>query len=172
MSIEHFKQQRARGLVYEIAFSKWLQAKRNWYVLPTYDFNGFAQDKAPRLVSGGQKLVVPDILAFRQGKGAWFEIKLKERADLYRATNTRETGLPYRHYKDYTRIAQLTGLPVWVIFIHEKEQVVKTGEIAKLPISHVYDGDKMDRGGTIFFKFDALLTIMTFQSLNDYKQAA
>lgn len=133
---------------------------RGYYTLATYDYSGKADDKAPRLIAVSRGLVVPDVLAFHSAKpAAWFEVKLKARADLYRKTNTLETGFATRHLNAYRAVKALTGMNVWLVFIHEREDVVKACEIGSLPVSHVYSGDLMDRGGTTFFAFNQLTTI-------------
>lgn len=164
-----FAFQRERSKVFEVAFSNWLRRTRGYFVLPTYDFSGSNGDKAPRLMGAHEHLVIPDLLATHPDKGnSWYEVKLKENADLYRKTNTLVTGCALRHYRDYQRVKALTKAPVYLVFIHEKENTVVTGEIDTLPYSHTYDGDKMDRGGTIFFSFERLKRVMTMGELSRY----
>lgn len=90
-----FQIQRERSKAYEIAVSRWLQAQRRYFVLPSYDYSGLADNKAPRLVRNTEWLVLPDLLGWNEQIGAWFEVKLKERADLYRKTNTLGDGHCY-----------------------------------------------------------------------------
>lgn len=161
----NFEFQRARSRAYEAAMTSFLQG-RGYYTLATYDYSGKADDKAPRLLAVNRGLVVPDVLAFHGEKaGAWFEVKLKRRAVVYHKTNTLETGFATRLLNAYREVKGLTGLNVWLVFIHEREDVVKTCEIGRLPISHVYAGDLMDRGGTTFLKFDELKPIATMSQL-------
>lgn len=163
-----FEEQRARSRAFEIAWTKFLQ-ERGYYTLATYDFSGNADEKAPRLLSIQRGLVVPDVLAFHgQRPGAWFEVKLKSHADVYRKTNTLETGFATRHLNAYRAVKELTGLNVWLVFIHQRENVVRTCELESLPVSHVYTGNLMDRGGTTFLKFDALRQIVTTSELQKF----
>ncbi len=166
---DDFQRQRERGGVYEAAFANWLQAERGYHILPAYDYSGLANNHAPRLTRGSDKLVMPDVLAFKAGAGLWFDPKLKTRADLYRKTDTWETGTPLRNYRDYERVAALTGLDVWLVFIHEREQIVKVSKVGSLPFSHIDTTERMDRGGTIFFKFEQLAPLMTLGELNKYR---
>jgi len=161
-----FRVQRERSLVYEKAFALYLQ-RRGYYILPTYDYTGLKDDKAPRLKGENQSLVVPDLLAAKNGLFSWFEIKLKQQADLYRKTNVLETGLALRHWKHYQEVKRLTGTLVNIIFIHEKEQEIRCGELSILEKyhSHTYKGDRMDRGGTIFFAYERLPRVGTFADL-------
>ena len=132
-----FQAQRERSKLYEIAFSDWLQRVRGYYVLPTYDYSGLANNKAPRLMCLDSGLVIPDLLAAGNGVFQWFEIKLKEKADLHRKSGNLVTGLPYRHWLDYQRVKQVTGSLVWIVFIHETENVICAGEIDNMPHSHI-----------------------------------
>lgn len=166
---DDFQRQLERGSVYEAAFANWLQAERGYHILPAYEYSGLANSHAPCLALGDEKLVTPDVLAFKSGLGLWFDPKLKTRADLYRKTNTWETGTPLRNYRDYERIAALTGMDVWLVFIHEREQVVKVGKVGAMPHSHTDTTERMDRGGTIFFKFNRLAPLMTLDELNKYR---
>lgn len=163
-----FQIQRERSKAYEIAVSRWLQAQRRYFVLPSYDYSGLADNKAPRPVRNTEWLVLPDLLGWNEQIGAWFEVKLKERADLYRKTNTLVTGIATRHLVDYRRVKQLTHMDVWLVFIHENERVVKVSEIDNLPINHVCEGQLMDRGGTTFFSFDKLKQVMPLAYLQNF----
>lgn len=164
-----FAAQRDRSRIYEIAVGAWLQAERGYFILPSYDYSGLANDKAPRLECGRDKLVLPDLLAFHPARQpTWFEVKLKARADLYRKTNTLETGMATRHLQDYRRVKTLTRMQVWVFFVHELEEMVVTSEIDELPVSHSYTGTRMDRGGTTFFDFNKLKLLMPLQELQRY----
>lgn len=160
-----FETQRARSREFEAAMTVYLQG-RGYYTLATYDYSGKADDKAPRLLAVNRGLVIPDVLSFHKDKpGAWFEIKVKTHADMHRKTGTLVTGLATRHLKAYREVKMLTSMNVWIVFIHEKEDIVKVGEIDTLPLSHQYAGDLMDRGGTTFFQFDKLQPILTTAKL-------
>lgn len=170
-SQRNFRDQRERSKVYEIAMSGWLQSEQGYYILPSYDYSGLANDKAPRLVCGKEWLVLPDLQAYHwQHKPKWFEVKVKEQAIVYRKTGDLETGIATRHLRDYRRVKALTKTDVWLTFVHEKEGVVRRQEIDDLPFTHVYDGDLMDKGGTTFFDFNRLPLLMTLAELNKFRQ--
>lgn len=162
-----FVEQRERSRIYEVAFAGWLQTQ-GWYTLAAYDYSGKADDKAPRLMHGNTGLILPDILAIQLNKKAWFEIKVKSNADLYRKQNRYVTGMPLRHWQHYHDVKALTDMPVWIVFIHEAEQIIVTGEIDSIPISHTYTGDSMDKGGTIFFIFKLLTPILLLADLQSF----
>lgn len=153
---EEFQALLERSNVYEVAFSQWLQNERGYFILPAYAYNA---DEAPSLICGTRKLVTPDLFGVSASIIAWFEVKVKESADFHRKSNRLVTGLPLRHWNDYVEIKKLMGCPVWIVFIHETENVVVTGEIGNMPHAHTWQGDDMDRGGTIYFVFKQLKTL-------------
>ncbi len=171
---QQFAAQRKRSKVYEIAFSQWLQ-QRGYYILPAYDYSGWQDAKAPKLQCGTAGLVMPDLLACKDGKMQWFEVKLKDRADLHRKSGALCTGFAYRHYCDYLEVAYITGIPIWMVFIHEQENVVLTCEIGDCftKLNHIYVGDKMDKcGGTIFLRYHELTYVMPTTFLKGRERAA
>jgi len=133
----------------------WLM-RRNWLVLPVYDYSGQQDDKAPKLQAARRRdsLVAPDLLAARGGAHLWFEVKWKAAATLHRKTDTLETGLNLRHWRDYVAIKRESGADVWIVFVHEAEAEIRAAEVSQLARSaRIYDGAKMGRGGMVFFPY-------------------
>lgn len=166
-----FKAQYSRSNVYEFALAHYLE-NRSWFVNYQFDATGRNDDHAPMLYGPESKtLITPDLWGCKAGRAQWFEVKLKEHADYNRKYARTVTGFALRHYLDYCAIRKESGLPVHVIFVHEREQIVYTAELADLGgkyFSHIHEGTEMDRGGTVFFKFDELPRLMTLADLNKY----
>jgi hypothetical protein len=149
------KKEVARG--YEKALASWYQRKFGAHVLPTYDYSGLQDDKAPRLIGIDDGIVIPDLLVCCDGKTVWVECKWKSHADFNRKRQIRVTGISARHYEHYTRVKLISGCRVMLMFLHIAEEEMRGGEIDSLPaISHRYDGLKMGRGGMIFWDYDLL----------------
>jgi len=159
-----FEAQRERSKVYEMQFGGYLR-QRGYYVLPTYDYSGLGDKKAPALHGKNESLVIPDLLAWRDGRAVWFEIKLKEHADFNRVRQHAVTGFSLRHYRHYQRVKAETAAPVYIIFVHLAEQCIKYGELDALPISHIYDGEKMGKHGMVFFRFSDMAELMPLNQL-------
>src|SRR3972149_1435615 len=70
--------------------------KRGWYVIPSYDFSGPNDDKAPKLQGLGNGFVLPDLDISRNGKRKWAEVKTKDEATFTRITQKLEHGIPLR----------------------------------------------------------------------------
>jgi len=65
-------------------------------------------------------IIAPDMTVIKAPKVFFVEVKRKTRW-IHWCGKT-ETGLNQRHYNEYKRIAEATGLPVLLIFIHEGER--------------------------------------------------
>lgn len=162
-----FEEQLAFARRYEKGVARWLM-QRAWRILPTYDFSGSDGDKTPTLLAadGDQSLVLPDLLACKDGDTRWVEVKYKDSADWTRLTNRLETGISLRLWTHYVRVRAVTGISVWIMFVHRLEGEVRGAEIetlSRMP-PRIYDGRKMGRGGMAFFPWDGL-QLMT--SLSD-----
>lgn len=162
-----FRQKVAEARKYEVALSEWLQRRLGFHVLPTYDYSGLGEDKSPRLYHLDEHLVIPDLLAFRDGRGVWVECKWKTSATLHRITNTRCTGMSRRHFEHYRRVKAVSGHDVRIVFIHVAEGELRGDEIDALAatVHHEYEGDKMGWSGMVFWDYDGLPLVGTLGEL-------
>ena len=144
---------------WEQALAAWV-AKRGWHILPTYDFCGKGDDKAPKLVAppGQPGLVLPDLQCFKGGRVKWCECKWKARADYYRKGGYRVTGISSRLLREYEAVEKATNAQVVLTFLHEAEQEIRGAPIKALrsSFSHAYSGPMMSHGGMVFWKYDAI----------------
>ena len=128
-----------------------LQHRYGCYVVPAYDYS--VGDEAPKLQGAFCGYVVPDLDVSKGGARSWVEVKAKTNAGSpTRLTGQIEHGFSWRLFQHYRTVQQITGTPVFIIILE-----VITGDIlyqsldALDEVKRVYDGDKMDRGGTVFF---------------------
>ena len=101
--------------------ARWLRSKK-WNVLPVYEKEIQSEDrKGPALYqASGPSLVAPDMLIFQNaGKIRWVEAKRKSAFSWHRNTKAWVTGINQRHYEDYLRVASISGLPLWLLFLQE-----------------------------------------------------
>ena len=166
MSRDGFDENLKWGAEAEIWVAAWLM-RRGWRILPTYDFSGKDDDKAPRLaaVRPADSLVIPDLLSARGGTSRWVEVKRKTRADLYRKTGVLETGISRRLWTHYHKTQQATGIEVWIAFVHDVEGEVRVRSIDDLNAlpPREYLGTKMGRDGMVFFPWEQLLLLTTVE---------
>lgn len=116
-----FEENLRQGQIGESIIAKWLR-RRGWHVLPAYE-KEIDNGKGPRLFTANgsastAQLVAPDILGIRSGSFKWFEAKHKTRFSWYGKGGYFVTGIDKRHFDDYCKVADVTGLPVWVLFLH------------------------------------------------------
>ena len=122
----------ASGQLGESLIAQWLR-RRGWHVLPAYE-KEIDNGKGPRLfmAEGADKaqLVAPDLLAMRGGRFMWFEAKHKTRFSWYGNGGYWVTGVDRKHFADYCRVADETGLDVWLLFLH-RESAAWPDDIAR-----------------------------------------
>ena len=112
-----FERNLATGQLGESTISKWLQ-ERGHAVFPAYQIE-YSTGKGPQLFAKYGDLVLPDLLAFRDGKIQWFEAKHKSCFTWHRNSEKWVTGIDLRHYGEYQEVAARTSLPVWLLFLHQ-----------------------------------------------------
>jgi len=164
---DEFQRKLALGREFEKLIAAWLKS-RGWRILPVYDYSGLGEDKAPKLEGAAPtpSLIVPDLLTARMGELKWVEVKYKTKADWTRKTSRLETGINLRLWKHYVEVQAVTGVPVWIMFVHEHEQEVRGESIDQLRQDfRVYDGNKMGRGGMVFFAYDELKRLTNLPEL-------
>lgn len=105
------------GKTAESDIARWL-IKRGQSVLPVYE-KIIDEGKGPQLFTGGEGLIAPDMLAICKGKVLWIEAKHKTGFAFYRKGNKFVTGIDLRHYLDYLRVAAITELPIYLLFLHD-----------------------------------------------------
>jgi len=123
------------GRVGEGLIAKYMMS-RGHSVLPVYEIEKMT-GKGPQLFCDDGEYVAPDMLVFT-GNGALFiEAKHKSVFSWHRITSRWVTGIDLRHYEHYQRVADRTGMPVWLMFYHREnkpdERDVKHGCPAECP---------------------------------------
>lgn len=114
----------------------------NYSILPLYQFN---DDIAPKLYTANTTVTAPDLFVFGNGKYFWVEVKTKNRWIKY--LNSIETGCNERHYLEYLKISEITGLPVYLLFNHK--EIEPTGyyctDVNRQP-NRIWDGINCSNG--------------------------
>ena len=133
-----------------------LLRRDGWYVIPSYDYSGDDNNKAPRIQGANSCHVLPDLDIAKGGDRRWAEVKTKEQATFTRKTQRFEHGIPLRHYNDYLEVQHITGNEVWLFVYEEKSSEILCAKLDDLSQQkREYNGGKMSRGGMIFFPRDA-----------------
>jgi len=134
---------------------------RGWWCIPTYDFSGKGDNKAPKLLApvGEPSLVLPDLQCFRDGERRWYEVKRKSSAASYRIGGYPTTGISQRHFDQYLRVQDETRSEVVIVFVHEHEAEIRGDTLDGLErsaYSHTYGGSAMGGGGMRFWRYDQI----------------
>jgi len=119
MNRSNFEQNLERGRRAEVAVSEWLQG-RGCAVIPSYDYAGSSDNKAPRIQSGKDHYVIPDLDVSHGGKRFWVEVKYNLHAAFNRKMGKYVHGIKRRHFVHYMAVEEVTGCKVW-LFIYEEE---------------------------------------------------
>lgn len=115
-----FRETLAVGQLGESLIARWLRA-RGWHVLPAYE-KEIDNGKGPRLFlangSPAAELITPDLLTLRGASFKWVEAKHKTTFTWYGKGRCWETGIDLRHWHDYQQVQAITGIPVYLFFLH------------------------------------------------------
>ena len=112
------------GLIGEGLCAAWWQAF-GWHILPAYEIEADS-GKEPRLFMATQeRLITPDMLCIKGDKACWAEAKTKSAFTWHRKTETFQTGIDRRHWRDYLKVSESQSFPMWLMFVHRAGQVAK-----------------------------------------------
>jgi hypothetical protein len=126
--------------------------RRGYFVVPSYDYSGEDNNKAPRMEGTGVFLVIPDLDVCKHGERKWIEVKTKKKATLHRGTGVVEHGFSLRHYRHYQRVEAETGTPVGICIVEEDTGLILGARIRDLAaVERIYCGKNMGRDGMVFF---------------------
>lgn len=93
--------------------------RRGYAVLPVYEKEQ-GDFKGPVLFTASKsQKVAPDMLVFKKNKTIWIEAKHKSAFAWHRLSKQWTTGIDKHHFNDYLSIAELSDIPVWLLFLHQ-----------------------------------------------------
>lgn len=94
--------------------------ERGCSVAPLYQYQNHEQ--APFLLEGFSSRVLPDATCWGNGKCFFAEVKRKNRWVGPGFINELETGFDLRHFREYSRVAEVTGSEVHLFFVHQTRE--------------------------------------------------
>jgi hypothetical protein len=158
---KNFEIQLQYGRDAEIAIAEYMKSC-GLYVIPSYDYSGKGDNKAPKLSSVYGAFPVPDLDVAKDGMRWWVEVKRKADATLHRNSGVWEHGIPLRLFSAYKRVEEITGNAVWLVIVEDKTRRVLYNKLSYLQeFGRYYTGDKMSYGGMVFFPRDKFLELNT-----------
>lgn len=146
------------GRTWEERVSQWLQMNEQ-YVLDVYEYapskDGVTKAPKMKIFPEGKSLILPDLQVASAGATHWIEIKSKACCYSHQHTTwERSTGFDLYLWNHYNKVQEVTGLEVYVFFVHVDECEIRSAsldELKALP-SRFPRGDT----GIIFWDYDAL----------------
>jgi hypothetical protein len=152
-----------RGREGELRVAALLQS-RGWYILPSSDYSGPAGNHAPKIHGAQEGIVLPDLAIAKKGLLLLAEVKAKWEPTFTILTGTYDHGISRRLCRQYLRCQEEMGAHVWLFILEEKSQTLLFQSIDELRkstnVSHIYEGDVMDKGGMVFWPRDVFQKIV------------
>jgi hypothetical protein len=112
--MDDFARNLDRGQVGESLIASWI-ISRGKQVLPIYE-KELHTGKGPRFFTDHGQVVAPDMFVFPSM--CWVEAKHKTVFTWHRISRQWVTGIDLRHYAEYQRCEEISGRPVWLMFLH------------------------------------------------------
>lgn len=128
-----------------------------WYVIPSEDYSGQEDNKAPSLVGFADRYVTPDLDVSKAGTRKWVEVKTKKQPSPGRVLKGPCHGFRLRHLENYRRVQAITGAQVFLAVYEECSGDVLIRKLDDLPKPFVTTMRKngRDDGPHAFFRRDA-----------------
>jgi hypothetical protein len=136
--------------------------ERGDYIIPTDEYSGWRNDKAPLAHGPYNSLIIPDLDTFSNGRRRWVEVKTKRDSTLTRMSGQYEHGMPLKHYYAYQSVQRESGCVV-CLAVYE----IATGMLLFSAIDDLGEGRHAWMAGEwhIFFprdKFEVLHEFIPF----------
>lgn len=103
-----------------------------WLIVPAANYSN---QGAPMVEAANRRdsIVMPDQIGMKNGRMASFDSKWKTHAEpRYTRENRLYTGIDKASYSHYRNFEQKSGMPVVVVFLHQKENEVRCGTLDRL----------------------------------------
>ena len=144
-----------------------LLQQEGWGIVPSYDYSGETNDKAPRLQFLRSGLVIPDLDASHLAYGRiWVEVKTNSEASWYIIGQQYQHGIREKHWNDYIEVQRITRTPVWLyVYQLDNQTIYKQAIDILIQHPHTRTGTHKRHGknaGTyVYFNRDAFIVWKT-----------
>jgi hypothetical protein len=133
------------GQKWEMRISEWLQ-ENNVFVLDAFKcLETESSIKSPRykLLPQDQNIIIPDLLLAKNGISQWVEVKYKNNGLVNYKDSKTYSGFDSDKLLHYIRVQSITGIPVYVFFLHKDEMTVRASSLNKLLMNSTFTFTKI-----------------------------
>lgn len=112
-----------------------------WYIANASSLDEIAGgDGAPLVRGKDEKKITPDILAMRDGRTVWVEVKLKTTGAEYIHKNKQyEHFIDLKNWHSYLQVESSSGCEVWLAVIEQPEQTLRRQLIEDIDVVGHWD---------------------------------
>jgi hypothetical protein len=112
-----------------------------WYIANASSLDEIAGDDGAPLVRGeDDKKITPDILAMRDGRTVWVEVKLKTTgAEYIRKNEQYEHFIDLKNWHSYLQVESSSGCEVWLAVVEQPEQTLRRQMIEDIDVVGHWD---------------------------------
>lgn len=112
-----------------------------WYIANASSLDQIAGDDGAPLVRGkDDKKITPDILAVRDGRTVWVEVKLKTTgAEYIRKNKQYEHFIDRNNWHSYLQVESESGREVWLAIVEQPEQTLRRQLIEDIDVVGYWD---------------------------------
>lgn len=143
------REKKELGDVGEAIANEWLKAN-DYRILEASKIH---TGGAPLLTGKDSNIILPNSLTWKEKQMGWVEVKTKSTATRHENPPRRwEHGIPLRHWNDYLKIREVTGVPVSLAVVEINTVCLLLAQLETLQgNSRRYMGYKMGNEPHIFF---------------------
>lgn len=128
----------------EQSVGEWFK-KNGYAIIPSYEYSGQNDDKAPKMQTLDKGYPVPDLDVSREGYRFWVEVKRYTYAPFNRKKQCYVHGIPSRLYNSYKKVEEITGCPVFLAIEEKKWNRLLIAKLSKLKPLHCQCGCRVDK---------------------------
>jgi hypothetical protein len=117
----------------------------------------------PTLAVWDREVTLPDLQALRpDSEPCWLEVKWKTGCAWFEHAGEMRTGVDHRLHCDYLRVQEVTGRPVWIVFVHREEDEVRAARADSGWFRGIGSGAQM-----VYWPWESLTLIDSYRQVMD-----
>jgi hypothetical protein len=110
-----------------------LLREQGYSIIPSFEFSGKNEDKAPKLYALNEDLVLPDLDVCKGGDRFWVEVKTYTQPAFNRNRGCFVHAIQRNHYEQYLAVEKTTKCRVFIYVLEVKSGELRSVELSKAP---------------------------------------